>query len=605
MIDRSNRAVIDEVISRAPILDVIGETVRLQRRGNRYLGLCPFHGEKTPSFNVNPARNMFHCFGCGASGDVIGFVMKSEGLTFPEALRKLAERFGVELPERRAETEFGKKASAERDAYFQATKFAADFFRAELVSGKYPEPLAYLRDRGIDAETAAAFGLGWAPSDWTKLVDYAGSRGMDPRALMDAGLVGARNDSGYFDRFRGRVMFPIVNLSGKVLAFSGRTLDPEEKAKYINSSETSHYTKGRELFGLNAAQRRIRELGTAIIVEGNFDAVSMHAHGFTNTVASLGTALTEHQARLIKRFTERVILLFDGDKAGRAAANRALETFLGVDMPQILIAELPDGVDPDDFVRKQGDEAMRTLLAGARPMLEVRLETAIRPAAGLAPIAAKRAALDSIAGLLRPVRNAIVLDQHVQDVSRRLEVDVEQILDLIKTGPRPRTEERAEETESAIEPFDRFEQMLINLLADNSEFLDTIRRNDLTRVLRHPQLQLFISNAARNFESSGTELVESIGELGDGPLKQALHAALVSGPEYDPDARQEAFDATVNDLKIQWLVAKIRVHGEELRAAESGDSDDAADELMEEMNRLMMWLTDLRRERAERSGRSV
>ena len=259
---RIPEGVIDEIAARARIVEIVGDYVRLTRRGNRYLGLCPFHSEKSPSFHVNAERNLYHCFGCGASGNVYGFLMRHDGLSFPEAVRKVAERVGVVIPEGEQETEASRALRAERELYFEATALAQRYFRAVLTSGRFDAPAAYLRERGIDDETAEAFGIGYAPAQWSSLVDALGKRGVSMPVLEKAGLAMRRREGdGYYDRFRDRVMFPVVSLATKVLAFSGRTLDPNERAKYVNSPETEFYTKGNELFGLHLAHRAIRQEG--------------------------------------------------------------------------------------------------------------------------------------------------------------------------------------------------------------------------------------------------------------------------------------------------------------------------------------------------------
>jgi DNA primase len=606
MADTRYREAVEEVKSRVNIVDIVGDTVRLVQQGNRLLGLCPFHNEKTPSFNVNKGRNMFHCFGCGASGDAIGFVMRQEGLSFPEAIAKLAERYSVRLPEYSHERGEDRQRAQDREEYFAATTYAAKFFRDELESRRYPEAEAYLVSRGIGAETAAQFQLGFAPSAWGRLTDSAAATGVPIAGLMSAGLVVRKDDgSSTWDRFRNRVMFPIVNLSGKVLAFSGRTLDPEEKAKYVNSPETPYYTKGRELFALNVAQRFIREQNTAVLVEGNFDAVSLHAHGFRNVVASLGTALTEQQANLLRRFTEKVVILYDGDKAGRAAANRALEVFLRIDMPQVLYAELPLGTDPDDFVRSQGPAALDRLIAEARPMLGLRIDEALQPALGRSSADAKRQALDKVSGWLNFVRNATVRAAYEQEISRRLELDQSQIRRALRdaqapqrapqrSGPEGGEEREGGATQAAVH-LTRHEKLLVNLLNDETTFLDVVYREHVAHIVETPSLREFLQLTAVAWAEEGAPTFQqAVGELEDSPLREALIAALVAGESYDETNRPRALEQTLRDLKINWLMSEIRVLGEQEHQAELRHETGRVDELLEQIRSLTRYLRDLK-----------
>ena len=246
--------VVDEVLARASIVDVVGEVVRLKPKGGRYWGLCPFHNEKSPSFTVNAERGFFYCFGCQAKGSTASFLMQYEGLSFPEAVRKLADRVGVTIPAEGVNEEVAQRQRKERDSYFRAMEYAQVVYERALWSGKFPEPLAYLEQRGVDEATARAFGLGFAPPAWGTLAEWGGRAGIRMETMQKAGLVLPRKSGdGAYDRFRNRVMFPVVSLSRKTLAFSGRTLDAEERAKYVNSPETTYYTKGKHLFGLNVA----------------------------------------------------------------------------------------------------------------------------------------------------------------------------------------------------------------------------------------------------------------------------------------------------------------------------------------------------------------
>jgi DNA primase len=404
------------VKERTDLVALIGETVRLTRRGRSFTGLCPFHKEKSPSFHVNPERGFYHCFGCKESGGPVDFVMKTEGHTFPEAVRLLAERAGIAIEETQNEAE-RREAQAQRRAkedLYGVNALAATFFERSLRAA--PHPLAsYARDelsrRGLPlpeaddavgeaariSDTLQAFRIGYAPYGWDGLATFFRQQGISPLAAEKVGLLVPRTSgSGHYDRFRHRLMFAVIDVMGRVIAFSGRALpDPSPAeiaalkisgptpggadaapAKYINSPESPIYTKGEHLFGLHQARQAVRQAGEAILVEGNFDVVALHARGVETAVAPLGTAFTPAQAKLLKRFAPNVVVLFDGDNAGRKA-TRASRGPCREGGLSAKVASLPNGVDPDDFVRKHGKDGLARLLKGARGMLEYLIEDAL------------------------------------------------------------------------------------------------------------------------------------------------------------------------------------------------------------------------------------
>lgn len=567
---------IEEVSSRASIVDVVGEHVRLKRKGQRLWGLCPFHNEKTPSFSVNEQRNLYHCFGCGESGNVYGFLMKNQGLSFPEAVRLLADKIGVHIPETNEDSAASARRRAQRDLYFEATDLATRYYRATLKSGRHDAPLEYLKSRGIHGETAELFDLGFAPPEWSALVDALGRRGVRGETLEMAGLANSRRGGeGQIDRFRNRVMFPIVSLARRTLAFSGRTLDPEERAKYVNSPETPFYTKGRELFGLHVAHKNIRAEGAAVLVEGNFDVVSLHAHGLGHVCAPLGTALTEHQARLLKRYSDRVVLLFDADGAGRAASRKALDVLLGADVSEVLFAELPDGTDPDDFVRSEGADALRRVIDGARPMLDLEIDAAIRPAAGRSDITAKRTAARSIGGLLGNVKSKLVRDTYISEAARRLEVEEGVLREELRAGSLPHRpveqppvpDLEPEPTVELVAPLSYEEALLVEALAERSDLLDVVYREQIHLVLGNRALADFLECASVGWaEEGGPAFTEAIERCENEQLRTRLRAALVEEHGLSPESCEAAFQDTVDRLKERWTVAEIRrVSEEEVR----------------------------------------
>ena len=342
---------VDQILDTARIEEVVGDFVTLKRRGSSYVACCPFHNEKTPSFHVTPAKGIYKCFGCGKAGSAVGFVMDYEHMTYPEALRYLARKYNIEVKE---EEETAEQIAARQrsESLMAVSEFARQYFCDQLKEGEgRAVGYNYYRTRHIEDATIEQWSLGWAPSGKSSLVDAARAAGYKDEYLVAAGLAVQQDDGKLIDKFRERVMFPIHSVSGRVIAFSGRTLKADNPAKYVNSPETEIYIKSRNLLGIYFAKSEIAKQDRCILVEGNVDVVMMHQMGITNVVASCGTSLTEEQIRLIKRFTENITIMYDGDAAGLHAAVRAIGLILKEGMnPRVVF--LPDGDDPDSFSRK-------------------------------------------------------------------------------------------------------------------------------------------------------------------------------------------------------------------------------------------------------------
>ena len=348
---------IEEVRTAVDLVEVAEDYVQLKQSGSRYMGLCPFHNEDTPSFSVDPDQNLYYCFGCQNGGDAFKFVQEIEGMGFLESVRMLAERYGIPLPEEETDPD----AANEREAILHALRFAARFFYRQLTQSDRGRPaLDYLRRRGFTPQTIKQFGLGYAPDEWDALLTVAEEEQIDLETLEKAGLIIERNDgSGYYDRYRGRIIFPIFSHIGKVLAFAGRILDPDDERdqpKYINSPETEVYHKKEVLYGLHQAKQAIRKTDEVLLVEGYTDVISLSQAGVGNVVASSGTALTEQQISVLDRYAKRVVMLYDADEAGERAALRGMERVLEAGLGAYAV-ELPSGNDPDEYVQEHGGDA--------------------------------------------------------------------------------------------------------------------------------------------------------------------------------------------------------------------------------------------------------
>ncbi len=359
---------IDDLIARADIVEVLGTRMPLKKAGREYKAVCPFHDEKTPSFTVSPAKGFYHCFGCGAHGTALGFLMEYDHLTFPEAVEALAHIMGVPVP--RGE---GQRPARRHDDLLELMRKVEKHFQAEL---KQHEPaIAYLKSRGIDGATAGRFGLGYARDSWSHVLDEFGKTREAIERLLAAGLIIRRDNGGHYDRFRNRIMFPIHDARGRTVGFGGRVMGDEEP-KYLNSPETVLFHKGRELYGLHEARQALRSIDRLLVVEGYMDVVGLARHGIDFAVATLGTATTDEHLRRLFRLTDEILFCFDGDRAGRAAAWRALENALPElkEGRQIRFVFLPEGQDPDSFVQARGTRAFEEVLGASIPLATFLIE---------------------------------------------------------------------------------------------------------------------------------------------------------------------------------------------------------------------------------------
>jgi len=492
-------SVIDEVKDRIDIVDLIGESVKLRKSGKNYTGFCPFHPNKrTPAFAVFQDSGTWRCFGaCSDGGDIFSFVMKKEGWDFSETLSYLAERAGVELepqtPEQEAEDESRQRLHELLDA-------TVTFFRHQLFSTAAGEPaLAYLRDRGMSDATLETFEIGYAPESWDATMKHLVERGFQERDLVDAGVVSERDTGGLFDRFRNRVMFPIRDVRGRMAGFGARVLDPDAVPKYLNSPQTSTFDKGRLLYGLDKSRQEIRKLDQAVIVEGYMDVIGLYQAGFGNAVSPMGTALTESQLRLLKRYSRRIVLALDADTAGSQATLRGLdiaretldrevdpvfnarglvrhEGRLDADLR---IVTLPEGLDPDEVVLDD-PEAWTGLLEGAQTIVNYVLDVATA-ARDIEDPKAKAEIARQVMLLIEDVADPVEREVYRQNLARRLKVDERALLQWRKMKPQrgrraPRAEREAEEKTAVSTPSGAVERFCLAVLLEHPELLYRVDR---------------------------------------------------------------------------------------------------------------------------------
>ncbi len=432
--------ILDEIRSRVDIVEIVGQFVNLKRAGEHWKGLCPFHSEKTPSFTVNPKRGIFHCFGCGVGGDAFGFLMRQDRLAFPEAVRALAQRSGVELPTQRTPDVEGKLEGLRR-----VMALAAQFYTDALWGTDGAKARAYIESRGVDLDVARRFGLGYAPEGWNALLTHMAKEGVTDTELVSAGLALPRqNAQGFYDRFRGRLLFSIRDLQGRVVAFGGRAMGAEEP-KYLNSPETALYVKGQMLYALDVARESMRQKNRAVVVEGYLDCLMAHQHGFTETVAALGTAFTPAQLGLLRRHADEVVSVFDADAAGQKATSRLEEmlndvmdlrnlgwsvsrtgSFEKAEYFPIKVAILPEGHDPDSLLRAEGAPSFQARLDAARSILDFVLERTLGEE-DLGTTRGRSTAHARVALLLSKVPNAEEATALAREAARRLGVDSTQL----------------------------------------------------------------------------------------------------------------------------------------------------------------------------------
>ncbi|NCO67803.1 MAG: DNA primase [Nitrospirae bacterium] len=451
---------LEEIKSRIDIVDFISDYVQLKKSGQNYKGLCPFHSEKTPSFMVNQAKQIFHCFGCGIGGDVISFLMKHDNLSFNEATRYIAKKAGIEITEPR----FDKGTSERREKILHIQSEAMKFFIRNLKSSESAQ--TYLKNRGVNETSIDSFHIGYATNEWDALFKYLKNRGYTDSLIKDAGLAVASASGGeksYRDVFRGRIIFPIFNLHNDVIAFGGRVMD-DSMPKYLNSPETEIFKKGDTLFAINSSKDEIRKKGYAIIVEGYLDAIVCRQYGFKNTVAPLGTALTLRQLHRLKLLAKKVVLVFDGDEAGISAARRSLSIVCESDF-RARILLLPEGEDPDSFLRKNGSQPFKKMLSDTVSMIEFLLNTSVEDR-----IDNVREAL----GMIAVVKDLIIADEMLGELADRSRINESVLRSELKKIKRKPGLHTAKGFEPARKTLDREEYLLLSAIITFPEKADNV-----------------------------------------------------------------------------------------------------------------------------------
>ncbi|MHB8222034.1 MAG: DNA primase [Desulfurivibrionaceae bacterium] len=559
------------------IAEIIGEHVSLKRAGTNLKGLCPFHSEKTPSFTVNPDRKTYHCFGCGEGGDVFSFMMNFHRLSFVEALKELARKYQIPLPEKPLNPQELEKAQ-KREALQSANEKAAELFHQLLLSDPGAQKAReYLDKRGIPEAITKEFRLGFAPDSWNFLVNALPKQNSTIEAAREAGLIVPREKSGFYDRFRNRVMFPIIGLTGRVVAFGGRILD-DGQPKYMNSPESPVFDKSRTLFGLYQNREHIRQAKNCLVVEGNFDLLSLAVHGVRNVVAPLGTALTQAHVRSLKGYTDEVILLFDGDQAGLKAAMRSVPLFLS-EQVTARISVLPETHDPDTFVREFGREGLHTHLKNAMPLPEFVFDKLV--AQHGSSVAGKAKIVAELQELIKAIG-----DQHLQRTlfvshfAKKLDLPPQQLLAGVIL-PQPATTQAAKPAVAQGKGEAQLpmkQRQLLEFLVAYPEHLSAFLEAGLEEIIMNQFGLAILHLLKRQTDFSGGP--EQLLELATGPERSFISRLLISTPSHPEEMREQMAREMLRWLSSTSLKAKKERLMKQISEAQHARNEQLLMELM-------------------------
>jgi len=562
--------IIDEVRQSNDVVEVLGQYLSLKRTGSTYKALCPFHQEKTPSFVVTPAKQIWHCFGCGKGGNVISFVMEHDKVSFIEALRTLAKRANITLP---SSDDYKEGA---HDLLYQANEFAAKFFQERLTSGTGTGAREYLKNRGISDQSLELFRLGYAPNAWEDLIKAAGKQGLSLQLLKEAGLVVARDEgNGYYDRFRHRIIFPILSLSGRVIGFGGRSLEQSPQAKYLNSPETPIYHKGRGFYGFCQAKSPVQDAGKAILVEGNFDLIIPYQHGFKNILATSGTALTPDQARLLSRYARQAVLCYDPDAAGQNATDRAIPLLLeaGID---VKVAVLPPGMDPDLTIRREGQQAFASIIESAITFIEFKVMRA-RLMSDLSQVADKSALVNNILNLLALVTDPVKRRLYIKELAEAAGLDESFVLDLARKKDGLKPEGSQQEEPSPDRP--DWETEILSILLRRPENIEAVLPELTAQGLASTRLINLLKKMGAIYQDTGR--LDGAGLVMK--FEDREEQSLLSGSLAHKELPDDSLDSAENDaqllsdylakLRKQNLKPRLKAIQQEIKQAEkAGDS---------------------------------
>jgi DNA primase len=544
----------EEVRRAADIVELVGQFVQLRKAGQNYVGLCPFHSERDPSFTVSPSRQMFHCFGCKKGGDVFTFWMDYHKVDFPQALKDLADRYQVSLPEKPL-TPFEREKMELKELLYKLNGMAAAYFHAILTKSEKGGPgRTYFEKRSIPKETILEFSLGYAPDEWDGLVRFFQKKKMDLKKAAEAGLLIPRKNGGYYDRFRGRIIFPILNLRQQIVGFGGRVLD-DSLPKYVNTPETPIFHKGESLYGLHVAYKSVRESGRAVLVEGYTDVLALKRHGFDQAVATLGTALTRQHVRRLKGYAKEAVVVFDADSAGKAAAIKSLSSFMNEGLSSRVMV-LPEGNDPDSYVNENGLNSFLALLDASLPMFEYYLDLKLSQTGD--EVEGQVSALKEIIPVLGELSNASQQSLYVRRLSEKLGVSESAVLEELDKWQKHHSWQgnmgglRERLSASKAKNIDDFH--LLNLFIHYPHTVERLVELDYKVLLSDPVVIGIFDSLIEIYGREGKMTPADILErLPGDPARERFREAMLSSPIYPNDMVEQAldeFEAKIRKIKL-------------------------------------------------------
>jgi len=582
--------IIAQIIDRCDIVETISSYIPLKRMGRSFKAACPFHHEKTPSFIVNPDKQIFHCFGCGVGGNVVNFVMKQERMEFPEAVRFLAQKVNVSIPG--DETPQAHHANNIRQAILRVNALAAGFFHKILLADKSAaakNAREYLKSRAIDLDAVRVFQLGFAPNQWDALLTHLKQEGISLRLMEKAGLIIPRESGqGYYDRFRNRIVFPIFDTRAHCRAFGARALESAEGAKYLNSPETIIYTKGHHLYGFHLAKQAIAAEDCVVIVEGYVDCLIPYQAGVRNIVASLGTALTVDQIRLLRRYTPRVVMLFDMDPAGEAAMMRSLDTLIEEGL-EVRVATLTDGEDPDSFVRRQGVDNFRNRIAAAQTIFDYKLDVLTRRH-GMQTADAKAQIAAAMLPTICRFPNELIKAEYLKGLARALDVseaalakEYQKVGQAIATTIAAHLHEPPAVNEARARAVERG---LLKLMIEQEKWIPKIRQELTPEDFQDTRIRVAITRIFDFFENGKRiDTVNLINSFEDAAVQQMLTGIVTE--EEIPGDREKMYQDYINRIKHDQLKVRRQKLLQQIQEAESVGNFARASELSQQFNQFI------------------
>lgn len=581
--------IVDAVRQAADIIDVVGRRVQLRKAGKTFKGVCPFHGDTDPSMVVNRERGTWHCFGCGEGGNVFSFVMQDQGLSFPEAVRQLADQYGIQVPEERM-TEKQRQEYDEKEKLLRVLQLAGKFFRQQLDGPGGAQARRYLYEkRQLSRQTVEEFGLGYAPPGWEELRRHLLGQGVPEELAIKSGLlVKSDKGRGSYDRFRDRVVFPIGDTRGRVVSFGGRIIGQGEP-KYLNGSESPVFFKSGSLYNIERARRAMHQKDRAIVVEGYFDVITLAAGGFAETVAPMGTALTGQQIKMLARSAGRIILLFDGDEAGIRAARRSLPVFLGEGIHP-LVHLLPSGEDPDSFLCSQGPEALEAALEGARPLVQVTLDEIVRQGDSSTP-EGKSNIVAQAGEVIKAIKDPVASWGYLENLSERLGIPVQMCanrLGMPLTGGAPRKASPAHTAPKRQPKGGKGERAILEAALASPEAARHLANCGLLESLRDPALAKVGLAVAAELDRCGQADAACVIQHLEEPELHSLVSGLASGGlQLDPaDAVRQA-ESLADQLRARRLRREQNLLKQAIIEAERAGDHVEVDRLLAQRRRLM------------------